>query len=60
MDRYRSWARTGLAPPPAVGEDHAGLHSKLQQWLHHLHITLAPMDYLRGLICGRGAFSLGT
>ena len=35
------------------------LHSKLQQWLHHLNITFSPMDYLRGLIRGRVLRNLG-
>ena len=40
-------------PPPSATDDHMGLHSKLQQWLHRLHINMAPMDYLRGLVRGR-------
>ena len=26
-----------------------GLHSKLQQWIQKLQISLATMDYVRGL-----------
>ena len=46
-------------PPPSTGELHMGLHSKLQQWLHRMTISLAPMDYLRGLIRGRVLRHLG-
>ena len=46
-------------PPSTAGELHMGLDSKLQQWLHRMAITMAPMDYLRGLIRGRVLRHLG-
>ena len=48
------WVSTGHALPRPLGSQlHMGLHSKLQQWLHRMAISLAPMDCLRGLIRGR-------